>query len=163
MRKTCLGCGCHYYATRSDQMYHSPSCRRSYYRKYKELILPIKKKWFDMILSGDKPEEYRETKPYWEKRFKKYFGWGYGPLSDNGDDWGWRFPPIKKSVIFRNGYGENVPQFTAECSISERIGNPVWGAEEGVKYYVLTIHQIYDVRNNIPEENLWESMIIPEA
>ena len=26
------------------------------------LILPIKKKWFDMILSGEKKEEYREIK-----------------------------------------------------------------------------------------------------
>lgn len=28
------------------------------------LILPIKRKWFDMILSGEKKEEYREIKPY---------------------------------------------------------------------------------------------------
>ena len=25
------------------------------------LTLPIKKKWFDMILSGEKKEEYRES------------------------------------------------------------------------------------------------------
>ena len=30
--------------------------------------LPIKRKWFDMILSGEKKEEYREVKPYWWKR-----------------------------------------------------------------------------------------------
>ena len=29
------------------------------------LILPIKGKWFNMILSGDKQEEYREIKPYY--------------------------------------------------------------------------------------------------
>lgn len=34
------------------------------------LTLPIKKKWFDMILSGEKKEEYRKIKPYWTKRFK---------------------------------------------------------------------------------------------
>ena len=28
------------------------------------LILPIKKKWFDMIVSGEKKEEYREIKHY---------------------------------------------------------------------------------------------------
>lgn len=28
------------------------------------LILPIKKKWFDMIASGQKKEEYREVKEY---------------------------------------------------------------------------------------------------
>ena len=31
-------------------------------------ILPIKKKWFDMILSGEKKEEYREIKPYYRSR-----------------------------------------------------------------------------------------------
>lgn len=32
------------------------------------LTLPIKKKWFDMIISGEKKEEYREITPY--KRMK---------------------------------------------------------------------------------------------
>lgn len=35
------------------------------------LILPTKGKWFNMILSGDKREEYREIKPYYTTRFKK--------------------------------------------------------------------------------------------
>lgn len=39
------------------------------------LILPIKKKWFDMILSGEKKEEYREIKPYYESRLPKNFGY----------------------------------------------------------------------------------------
>ena len=38
------------------------------------LILPIKKKWFDMILSGEKKEEYREIKEYYETRFRNLFG-----------------------------------------------------------------------------------------
>ena len=29
------------------------------------LTLPIKKKWFDMTLNGEKKEEYREIKPYY--------------------------------------------------------------------------------------------------
>ena len=33
------------------------------------LTLPIKKKWFDMIKSGEKKEEYREFKPYYTTRF----------------------------------------------------------------------------------------------
>lgn len=33
------------------------------------LKLTLKKKWFDMIASGEKKEEYREIKPYWIKRF----------------------------------------------------------------------------------------------
>ena len=36
--------------------------------KKKVLTLTISKKWFDMILSGEKTEEYREIKPYWVAR-----------------------------------------------------------------------------------------------
>lgn len=34
------------------------------------LTLPIQKRWFDMILSGEKKEEYREIKEYYEIRFQ---------------------------------------------------------------------------------------------
>lgn len=33
------------------------------------LVLPIKKKWFDMIACGEKKEEYRKIKRYWITRF----------------------------------------------------------------------------------------------
>ena len=36
------------------------------------LTLPIKKKWFDMIKSGEKKEEYREIKNYWTTRLGFY-------------------------------------------------------------------------------------------
>ena len=32
------------------------------------LNLVVSKQWFDMIVSGEKTEEYREIKPYWIKR-----------------------------------------------------------------------------------------------
>ena len=34
----------------------------------KVLDLVLKTKWYDMIESGEKKEEYREEKPYWVKR-----------------------------------------------------------------------------------------------
>ena len=34
------------------------------------LNLVLKKKWFDMIASGEKKEEYREIKPYWTTRLR---------------------------------------------------------------------------------------------
>lgn len=34
----------------------------------KILDLHLKAKWYDMIESGEKTEEYREIKPYWVKR-----------------------------------------------------------------------------------------------
>lgn len=35
--------------------------------KERILYLSVKKKWFDMIVSGEKKEEYREHKLYWIK------------------------------------------------------------------------------------------------
>lgn len=36
--------------------------------KKKVLILTVCKEWFDMIVSGEKTEEYRKIKPYWASR-----------------------------------------------------------------------------------------------
>lgn len=41
----------------------------------KTLDLVLKSKWYDMIASGEKQEEYREIKPYWTKRIMKCFKW----------------------------------------------------------------------------------------
>ncbi|HET8736229.1 MAG TPA: ASCH domain-containing protein, partial [Pricia sp.] len=38
----------------------------------KTLHLNLKKKWFDMILSGEKKEEYREIKEYWIGRLIRF-------------------------------------------------------------------------------------------
>lgn len=40
----------------------------------KVLDLPLMFKWYDMIDIGEKREEYREIKPYWEKRLLDYKG-----------------------------------------------------------------------------------------
>lgn len=38
------------------------------------LTLPIKKKWFNLILSGEKTEEYRTHNDYYFTRFANLFG-----------------------------------------------------------------------------------------
>lgn len=93
------------------------------------LILPIKKKWYDMILSGKKKEEYREIKPYYRSRLiHEGFLDVYGlPQTYVG------------RVMFRNGYSHNSPSFVALCSVDIRTGRSEWGAEPGREYYVLTI------------------------
>lgn len=92
------------------------------------LILPIKKKWFDMIVSGEKTEEYREIKPYYFTRFRDI--WGYA-------DWG---EPHR--IGFRNGYSRRSPFIIAECTLATRTGKPEWGAEPNKNYYVLKIQKI---------------------
>lgn len=86
------------------------------------LTLPIKKKWFDMILSGEKKEEYRDLSPHYKSIFHKYLG-----------------QSVK--IRFRNGYRKDSPSF--ECAVIPRVGygHPEWGAEPNKGYFVLTIQQ----------------------
>jgi len=107
------------------------------------LVLPIKKKWYDMILSGEKKEEYRKLSYYYASRFRKLWPSSLRALPDDlsvtpvfdtpGDS-------CTREVIFRNGYSASSPWFKATCSIRVGTGRPEWGAEEGVQYFVLEIH-----------------------
>lgn len=98
----------------------------------KILYLTLKKKWFDLIKSGEKTEEYREIKPYWEKRFE---GISSGKLH------------------FKNGYSKKAPHFIIELKgIEIREGKEEWGAEKGKKYFVLKLGKIENTEtlvNNI--------------
>lgn len=97
------------------------------------LILPIKKQWFDMILTSEKKEEYREIKPYYESRFMNAFGGSIFCGSENLH---------MEQVMFRNGYSKKSPSFIADCSLHVGEGNPEWGAEINKDYFVLEIHKI---------------------
>lgn len=93
------------------------------------LTLTIKKKWFDMILSGEKKEEYREIKRYYTVRFEKYLG-SYKGYKQTFE------------VRFRNGYDINSPSFVARCIVFRSTGRPEWGAEPEKMYYVLRILEV---------------------
>ena len=96
------------------------------------LILPIKRKWFDMIFSGEKKEEYREIKPYYRSRLRNE-----GFLDQYG------LPTLYQGwVLFRNGYAGNSPSFIARCTLDIKQGREEWGAEPGREYYVLKILEI---------------------
>lgn len=97
-------------------------------------MLPIKKKWFNMILSGVKKEEYREIKPYYKSRFSKMFEMYPHSFIPTGRD--------RQKIIFRNGYSKSSPSFVALCSLDVRNGKEEWGAEPGREYYVLSILEI---------------------
>lgn len=89
------------------------------------LYLSLKKKWFDMIYSGDKKEEYREFKEYWIKRFGYYsspkdYETGYYDEEMNS------LPDI---FCFTNGYGKQRPHFyieVLEWSV-DKSNHPEWG------------------------------------
>ena len=62
----------------------------------KILHLTLKKRWFDLIITGKKKIEYREDKLYWRKRIFN------NELPKNFD-----------IIRFKNGYGD-VPMFDIE-------------------------------------------------
>lgn len=106
------------------------------------LTLPIKKKWFDMILSGEKKEEYREIKPYWTKRFENN-------LNEVVLNMNYRYPMIesaKGTVIFKNGYQKNAPRIKCFIELRQDYGKPEWGAKPGKEYYVLKILSVEKIK-----------------
>ncbi len=111
------------------------------------ITLPITKQWYDMILSGEKTEEYREIKPYYTTRFTRIFRDFFNmPMakskSQDLNEWlqtGSRFQFPER---FSNGYQKNSPSFVAYCLLSVGKGRPEWGAEPGRQYYVLQILKI---------------------
>ena len=110
-------------------------------------ILPIKKKWFDMIKSGEKTEEYREIKPYWTKRFYKAFD----GLTLIRDEETWQIYYIKHahhgSVLLRNGYRKNAPMIFCDIELCVGYGKKEWGANPNQMYYILKIKSIEEVEN----------------
>ena len=93
----------------------------------KILHLTLKKKWFDMILSGVKKEEYRECKPYWNIRLSKK-----------------KYTHIK----FTNGYGSDKPAFIIELKeILRSLGIIEWGAPEAEIVYILRLGSIIEKFN----------------
>lgn len=95
------------------------------------LHLILKEKWFDMILSGEKKEEYREFKEYW---FKRFAGRSYG------------------KIIFQHGYSKNSRRMVVECLGIElaNSGNPKWGFEG--ECFVIRLGRILETKNCIKQQ-----------
>lgn len=101
----------------------------------KTLTLSLKRKWFDIIKDGIKKEEYREIKPYYEKRFLE-------PLSSRlfrkGETWVKQFD----TLVFTLGYPKANDTERRITFNNPRIhigkGKPEWGAEPGKNYFVIT-------------------------
>lgn len=85
----------------------------------KALHLTLKKKWFDMIASGFKTEEYRDINKYFKARL---VGREYDV------------------VCFKNGYRRDSPTITLEYKgFFIGIGIIEWGALPRKEYYVIKL------------------------
>ena len=124
----------------------------------KTLDLVLKRKWYDMIDSGVKTEEYREIKPYWIKRLIE-------ERNPSHRDYYERITSIRPeffcarsillqyyleegfvrykgfdTVTFHLGYTKNRPSMTFKIKdIVISRGNPEWGAEVGEYYFVIEL------------------------
>jgi len=108
------------------------------------LRLTLKGKWFDMILSGEKLEEYREIKDYWFKRlvfqYKKVFRYSVGVGYDDGlyieEGILHCCSPARRSMMgfnyfdtitFTHGYAKNARKMIVEFKgIDIGVARPEW-------------------------------------
>ncbi|MBU2538096.1 MAG: ASCH domain-containing protein [Proteobacteria bacterium] len=99
------------------------------------LNLTLKKKWFDLIASGQKTVEYREFKPYWVSR-----------LMANG--------AIRQDfteVHFRNGHSRNAPFIRVKLHSLTVYRNdfiaPMHGEEiTADKYFLISLGPVLELR-----------------
>lgn len=95
----------------------------------KTLHLVLKHKWYDMIDSGVKTEEYREITPYWTKRIL-----GVEKISISGllrEEYEYDYTHVR----FHRGYTNTTMIFKINY-ISVGIGKPEWGASERITFII---------------------------
>lgn len=112
----------------------------------KILHLALKKQWFDMILSGEKKEEYREIKEYYDGRLASKSIINAGTASESVL---WR-PHHNRfdAVQFRNGYAKNAPTMLVECK-GIRIGTPrpEWSGNMQGDHFIIELGNIIKTEN----------------
>lgn len=108
------------------------------------LHLPLKAKYYDMIESGEKPEEYRAKKPYWIKRLcftKQQDGCIFCNAEDGctrcEEGGGYVCYPYRY-VCFSYGYTKRRMTWEVE-SIRIGYGNPAWGAPEDEEVFIIKL------------------------
>lgn len=124
----------------------------------KILELPLMFVWYDMIDVGEKPEEYREIKPYWFKRFVDYDPEMYvnkNPIPTYFENSAPSDTPAKAilwdidmsgalefkqftHVRFRRGYTKTTMLFEIK-RITIGYGNPKWGAPKDRKVFIIKL------------------------
>lgn len=86
------------------------------------LPLVLKGKWYDMIASGEKKEEYREAKTFWEKRIENILR-----------------HPNSIVVAFSRGYKKQDMFFIVDRILyAEDSNHPQWGEPE-IRHFIIQL------------------------
>lgn len=112
----------------------------------KVLHLPIKKRWFDMIKSRVKKEEYRQVKPYWINRLADELeGFAGGDFMDLNREIAYKYKPFTH-VLLKNGYARDSPVLLVEVlGLDLALGRPEWGAPTDEQVFILKLGEIVEV------------------
>jgi hypothetical protein len=119
------------------------------------LTLNVKKKWFDMILSGEKIEEYREIKLLYCNKFSavcEYRENNKGILPDKANTYFNSFYPVKfkhfDTLRFLNGMKKQTPTIVVECKgISIGKAVPEWSDNWQGEVFVIKLGKIISTKN----------------
>lgn len=94
------------------------------------LHLNLHGKYFDMIASGEKGEEYREIKPFYDRIF----------TSDGIKIKGKFYKADEVLICFSNGFARDRRQMLFHLDrIAIREGKTQWGAAASTRYYCLVL------------------------
>ena len=97
------------------------------------LHLNLKGDWYFDIENGDKREEYREIKPFYDRTFDEF---GYVKIK------GVSYHATEILVCFSNGYATDRPQmYWTLSNLAIAQGKEKWGAKEGIEYYTLYLDE----------------------
>lgn len=116
---------------------------------WKTLHLNLKRKWFDMILSGEKKEEYRDLTMFWGSRLTDKICCESIVDVEVGKTWLYDIDiedVVWKefdTVTFSNGMVKDAPRFVIEFKGFEiRGGKQEWGAIKGVEYFTIKLGKV---------------------
>lgn len=120
----------------------------------KEIVMTLKKEWFDAIFYGDKREEYREIKPYWTRRLLGYWpAYADQPPKLKGV---YTMPYGVDRIRFKNGYSKDAREFTIEWKeIQVNTPVPAWCPKDTdyTKFvYVLRLGSIISTNIKTPAQ-----------
>lgn len=97
------------------------------------LPLVLTGRWFDMIASGEKREEYRDATSYWNMRIRN-----------------WLKQTKVHVVEFRRGYAKNAPRisFKMADTFSRCIAHThTWGEPNGVPHYAIALGERINLKD----------------
>lgn len=107
----------------------------------KVLRLVLKRKWFDLIASGEKTEEYREITPFWWKRLVTC-----GNTFDSNEPADWQMILETKFdfIEFYDGYRPGRREMLLKWQ-GMKIGEPRgdWSDNAQGKHFVISLGEIF--------------------